>query len=239
MEGRDGSRTRWIGALTGAVVLAGMLAALTTAVISGYTGSGSHDSIVRRTPTPTRTPTATRTPTITLTPTETFTATPSKTPTQTPTPNTPKAQSEVLYTTMIGGSTGSSFLNDFTNSYVPMFDGTVALGSPASVQHLTLPGAITHLEVLLDHPLSSGSFAFTLVRNGNKTSLTCTVPSKKGDYCETGNKNICVEVNKQDQIAIQSDPSGSIFDTNAGAAGFSSFRMSWVAKLDLYGQCSD
>lgn len=242
-ERRLPSSTKWIPAAVGAVVLAGLFAALSTAVINGFSNGPQPQDVLRRTPTPTFTGTATvptNTPTITNTPTDTSTPTPSRTPTSTPTPFVGKNRAGLNFTVMLGGSTGFGSLNNPGTTYVPLYDG--ATGSSATgIQHLTLPGAITHLSVLLDDPLQQGAFLFTLVVNGQEADLSCTIPSKKGDFCVDADKGAdCVEVGKQDQIAIKAVAKGAVFDGVAGGgSSLPSSRMSWVAKLDLYGQCLD
>lgn len=237
MEGRDGSsRARLMGGIAGAIVLAGLLAALSTAVINGFTSSVQPQDILRRTPTPTNTGTATRTPTITRTPTNTSTSTPSRTPTSTVTPFTPKSANELLDTVMIGGSTGSTFLSFFNVSYVPMFDGAVG-GTAGSVEHLTLPGTIRHLEVLLDRNLlSNESYRVTIVKNGQPSDVTCDLPTKKADFCTDSNKNHCLDAGKQDQIAVQVVPLTQASGSQV-AGDPNGPRMSWVAKLDLFATC--
>src|ERR1700694_2606470 len=234
MEGRDKSaRTRWIGALVGAVVLAGLLAALSTAVINGFRGGAQPQDVLRRTPTATRTRFPTNTPTITDTPTKTDT--PTNTPTHTPSP-TPFATKDLTLlgnTVMIGGSTGSDFLKTGATTYIPMFDGAVS-GFFNEVGHVTLPGVITHLVIRLydgQHLDSNYSYIFTIVKNGQKTDVSCSIPSKgKGDSCTDGDKDDCLFVGPQDLIAVQAVPKSR----NVGA-GDAPVQMSWVAKLDLYG----
>lgn len=223
-------------AIIGAILLVAGLAALSAFFANHY----SQADVLRRTPTPTFTRTATvltSTPTNTLTPTDTRTPTNTPTQTSTPTPFIGKSRDEdLLLTTMIGGSTGSSFLNPLIPElYVPMFDGGLS-NLFGDVQHLTFPGAITHLEVVLDDDLGPGQrYVFTLVVNGQSppgvTPLTCRIPSKKGNFCADGDKGHCIEVGKQDQIAVHAEPGGDF-------GGQLAPRMSWVAKLDLFGSCS-
>jgi hypothetical protein len=235
------TRNRWIGGLVGAVVLAGLLAALTTAVISGYTGSSGSRDVVRRTSTPTKTntpgptPTDTNTPTITNTPTKTNTPQATSTPTETPTPFPTKSRQGLFDTVMIGGSSGFNVLKTCPGckTYIPLFDGTTS-GFFNEIGHLTLPGAITHLAVALGDGESLSSttpYTFSLVVNGQKTNtISCVIPSKgKGNFCQDGDKGDCVEVGKQDRIAIQADAKFKGYNPQV--------HMSWVAKLDLFGSC--
>src|ERR1700674_5489539 len=208
MEGKDGSaRTRWIGALVGAVVLAGLLAGLSTAVINGFSGGAQPQDVVRRTATPTRTRTPTNTPTITNTPTKTDTPTNTPTPTETPTPFPTKIVASLGNTVMIGGSTGSAFLKTGGATFIPMFDGGVC-GFFNEVGHVALPGTITHLTVHLyqGQSLDSGTpYIFSISVNGHETGQSCVIPSKgKGDSCTDGAKVAhCIQVGPQDLIAIE------------------------------------
>jgi hypothetical protein len=224
-------------AIVTAIGLVVGLAALSAFCANHY----SQADALRRTPTPTFTRTAT-VPTSTAT--ETFTPAPPTntlvppTQTSTPTPFIGKSRDEdLVFTTMIGGSTGASFLNPlFSELYVPMFDGALS-NLFGDVQHLTFPGAITHLEVVLDDDLGPGQqYLFTLVVNGQTpqgvTPISCRIPSKKGNFCADGDKGHCIEVGKQDQIAVHAEPSGNFGGQHAP-------RMSWVAKLDLFGTCPD
>jgi hypothetical protein len=212
-----------------------LLAALTTAVISGYS-SGSQD-VIRITSTPTNTGTPlppTITPSITNTPTKTNTPTETRTPTETPTPFATKDLELIGNTVMIGGSSGFNVLKQSGKTYIPLFDGTTS-GFFNEIGHLTLPGAITHLAVALgdgETLESNTAYTFSLVVNGQKTNIiSCVIPSKgKGNFCQDGDKdNDCVEVGKQDRIAIQADPKF--------AGVHPPVHVSWVAKLDLYGSC--
>jgi hypothetical protein len=223
MQGMPRIDKKWMRAIGAALLLVAALAAVTT-IFAGRSGQAD---VVRRTPTPSFTPTPSNTPTDTDTPTSTNTPTFTKTPTFTPTPQTPKDREDLFETVIIGGSTGFDYLGPGT-SYVPLFDGGVSRLSP--IRHVTLPGAITHLEVQLDHALNPDEgFSFHISVNGIKSDVRCGIPSKKGDFCADGDKDShCVEVGPQDLIAVQAVTQGRV-------GGL--YRMSWVAKLDLYGSC--
>jgi hypothetical protein len=242
MQGMPRIDKKWMRAIGAALVLVGVLAVV-SAVFAGRSGQAD---VIRRTPTPSFTPSPSNTPTDTDTPTSTETPPVPATATFTPTPQTPKNPGSNAV--IIGGSTGSAFLSTSGTSFVPLFDG--AGGSFGPIGHLALPGRLTHLEVLLDPGLTQGeSFVFTLVVNGQKQqlifnnlqSVSCTIPSKKADFCADGDKNSdCVEVGPQDRIAVQVVPQGTFLAGQAaGGNGAAHIRMSWVAKLDLYGECSD
>ena len=225
------SLKKWMGLAAGALALAGLLAVLSTAVLGAFEDGAQAPEVIHRTARPataTRTPTISPTPTITLTPSET------PTPTMTPTPFPPKDPLELGNTVMIGGSTGDETLSPFGVNYVAMFDGAVST-SFSEVAHVVLPGAITHLTVKLDQNISD-EYIFALTTNGGGSLMSCIIPAKgKGDFCEAGDKDRCIEVGPQDVIAVLVAQSGS----GGQVAGKSQtpVRMSWVAKLDLYGTC--
>ena len=229
------SLKRWVGPAAGALALAGLLAALSTAVLGAFDNGAQAPEVIHRTArpeTPTRTPTLSPTPTITLTPSQT------STPTQTPTPFPEKDPAELGNTVIIGGSTGSESLDPHGVSYVPLFDGGVS-GSFAGAGHVVLPGALTHLSVRLTGDVLAGdAYEFTIVLNGKKTSVRCEVPSKgKGDFCESGDKEgDCADVRHQSNVAVQAVPLGNSTGQAAGN-GKAHVQMSWMAKLDLYGEC--
>jgi hypothetical protein len=120
-----------------------------------------------------------------------------------------------------------------------MFDAGV--GTFGEQGHVIFPGAITHLTIHLSTPLTSiNAYNFFISLNGKFTNVDCFIPAKgKGDFCEDGRKvTNCVEVSPQDRIAVaaipfQTDLSGQA----AGGPSQPNVRMSWVAKLDLYGSC--
>jgi hypothetical protein len=108
------------------------------------------------------------------------------------------------------------------------------------VGHVVLPGAITHLTVQLSGDVDAAhGYIFTISLNGKKTSVVCTVPSKgKGDFCEAGDKEgDCVEARHQDNLAVQAVPLGNSVTGQAAGNGKTEVRMSWMAKLSLYGGC--
>lgn len=232
--GRESLR-KWLRPLATAVALAALLAAVSAGIISGF--SSSRQDVLRRTPTP---PPPTRTPTIPNTPTDTLTPTDTRTPTNTPTPFATKDPDGLSDTVIIGGSTGSGFLEPCCVSYVPLFDGGFD-SSLGGAGHVVLPGAITHLSVRLDSSLSPGdAYTFSLVVKGEKTNVSCTIPAKgKGDFCEAGDKFNCAEVTDQAAIAIQAAPKFKSPGGSQAGDGGGQVRMSWVAKLDLYGTCNN
>jgi len=236
------SLKRWMAPVAAALALAGLLAALSTAVISGFS-DGQAPEVIHRTARPfttTRTPTITLTPSMTLTPSETPTPTFTLTPSQTPTPFPTKDITEIGNTVMIGGSTGDETIDPFSNfnHFVPMFDGKVG-SSFDEVAHVTLPGAITHLTVKLDRTASE-LLTFAIVSGSFSTVVQCFIPAKgKGDFCEAGDKGQCLEVRPQDRIAVLAAPAGGGGQPAGIGNGTTPYRMSWVAKLELYGECPD
>jgi hypothetical protein len=129
---------------------------------------------------------------------------------------------------------------------MPLFDGGV-FSTFGQAGHVVFPGAISHLTVRLGYGefLSEDTpYTFTLWVNGDPAfDVSCVIPSKgKGEFCEDGAKPFdnCFEVGPQDLIAVQAQPK---FKTHSGEAAGDPFTLSphasWVAKLDLYGECPE
>jgi len=148
---------------------------------------------------------------------------------------------------MIGGSTGDETLDPTGVIYMPLFDGG-AFATFGEAAHVVLPGAISHLTVRLGNGefLSDETpYTFTLWVNGNPAfDLSCEIPSKgKGEFCEDGDKPFynCLNVGPQDVIAVHVAPGFKTHESGESAGGGPTLspHASWVAKLDLYGECPE
>jgi hypothetical protein len=86
-------------------------------------------------------------------------------------------------------------------------------------------------------------YVFLLMVNGNLVPIGCDIPSKgKGEFCEDGAKfDDCVEIGPQDTVAVAAFPGGlKPTGETAGINGnFPGVQASWVAKLDIGGECLD
>jgi hypothetical protein len=111
--------------------------------------------------------------------------------------------------TIIGGGTGNANLAGGANRFVAAFFSHVNATENVVDQAMAVGGTVSNLYIRLDgSPGSSGSYTFTVRKNGADTTLGCMIP-ESATSCSDTDAAHSVSFNAGDLLAIKAVPTSS------------------------------
>jgi hypothetical protein len=121
---------------------------------------------------------------------------------------------------VIGGGTGDTNLSNIGNRYVPLFYSDVDSDESDVEQLVPVSATLSNFYVrLTGSPGTGNSYTFMVRRNGDDTSVACTISGGATTCSNTANNQI---FNAGDRISIEADPD----------SGPNSARMRWTATFN-------